>query len=104
MAAATIVLPTTRDRGDPMADPPPYPDTGDDAGEERDRGSTTGTSRWQKVVGIIGLVVVLLVGIRMFGAVGGGQGPGGQTLDENQEQELDTDDGGPHDPSRFDHG
>lgn len=91
-----------------MANPPPYPDsnldTGDDTGAGPDRGSTTGTSRprtvvttWQKVVGIIGLLVLLALGARMFGA-GGGHGPGQNTPVENQEQEIDTEDGGGHVP------
>jgi hypothetical protein len=42
-----------------MADPPPYPDSSGDTGDESDRESTTGTPRWVKVFGIIALVVVL---------------------------------------------
>ncbi|MQB02020.1 MAG: hypothetical protein GEU78_17455 [Actinobacteria bacterium] len=56
-----------------MADPPRHPDTGDDTGVEPDSGATTGTPRWQKVVGLIGLLVVLLVAIMLV--VGGGHGP-----------------------------
>lgn len=56
-----------------MADPPRYPDTGG----EPDRGATTGTPRWQKVVGLIGLLVVLLVAIMLV--VGGGHGPSRHT-------------------------
>ena len=48
-----------------MADPPPYPDTGDD----------TGTPRWVKILGIIALVVLLLVVIVMLT----GGGPGGHS-------------------------
>jgi hypothetical protein len=48
-----------------MADPPRYPDTsdepGDDTGVKPDRGTTTGLAPWQKVVGIIGLVVLLVI-------------------------------------------
>jgi hypothetical protein len=44
-----------------VADPPPYPDTGDDTGVGPDRGSATGTPRWVKVLGIsIAIVLVLL--------------------------------------------
>jgi hypothetical protein len=51
-----------------MADPPPYPDTGDDTGS---------TPRWVKVFGIIALVVVLLFVILMFiRGPGGRHGPG----------------------------
>lgn len=43
-----------------------------------DRASATRTSRWQMVVGIIGLVVILVLGIRFFGpAFGGTEGGGG---------------------------
>lgn len=43
-----------------MADPPPYPDTGDDTGVGTDRGSPPSTPRWVKVFGIIVIVLVLL--------------------------------------------
>ncbi|MCA1853166.1 MAG: hypothetical protein LC647_12435 [Beggiatoa sp.] len=59
-----------------MADPPRYPDsdsdTGDDTRVRPDRGSTTSTPRWVKVFGIIALVVVLLFVILMLG---GGHDP-----------------------------
>jgi len=48
-----------------MADPSPYPDSGDD----------TGIPRWVKVFGIIVLIIVLLVVIVMLA----GGGPGGHT-------------------------
>ena len=58
-----------------MADPTPYPDTGDDTGVGPDRGSPTGTPRWVKVFGIIALVVVVLFVVVML--IGGGEhGPG----------------------------
>jgi hypothetical protein len=64
-----------------MADPPPYPDTGDDTGVGPDRESTTGTPRWVKVFGIIALVVVLLFVVLMFTrGPGGRHGPGRHTL------------------------
>ena len=44
---------------------------------EPDRGATTGTPRWVKVVGIIAVVLLLLLGIIMF--VGGEHGPGRHT-------------------------
>jgi hypothetical protein len=75
------------------------PDTGDDTAVEPGRGATTGTSRWQKVVGIIGLVVLLWVGYQMFvagpglggggGPGGGGHGPGQGPPVENQEQQIE---------------
>ncbi len=63
-----------------MADPPPYPDsngdTGDDTGVGPDRESTTGTPRWVKVFGIIALVVVLLfVILHLSGGGLGGHTP-----------------------------
>lgn len=85
-----------------MADPPRHPDTEDDTGVESDRGATTGTSRWQKVVGIIGLLVVLWIGNQMVGQLtGSGPGPGGGDPGpgqhappaETQEEETDTGDG-----------
>lgn len=63
-----------------MADPPLYPDTGNDTDVSPGRGSTTtpiypGTPRWVKVSGIVVLVLVLLIVIMMV--VGGGRhGPG----------------------------
>lgn len=75
----------------------PHPDTG----EAPDPPATTGTSRWQKVVGSLGLVVVLWVGTEMyenvtgdFGGGGGGHGPGQSGPVENQGPETDTGDGG----------
>ncbi len=63
-----------------MAGRSPYPETGDDAGGERDGGSTTGTPRWVKVVGIIVLVLLLLLFvILMVTGRGGGHGPGRHT-------------------------
>jgi hypothetical protein len=63
-------------------------------------GATTGIARWQKVVGIIGLVVVLGLGVLMFGPGGGGHGPRQHVPDESQERQIDTGDGGDHDPSQ----
>ncbi len=61
-----------------MADPPHYPDSSGDTGDEPDRGLTTGTPRWVKVSGIVGLVLVLLLVI-MMSTGGGGHGPGRHT-------------------------
>lgn len=56
-----------------MADVSSYSDTG----AVPDRGATAGMARWQKVVGMIGLVVVLVLGILMFAGGGlGSHGPG----------------------------
>jgi hypothetical protein len=57
-----------------MADPPPYPDSGDDAGVGPDRGPPAGMPRWVVVVGIviaIGLVLVVVV-LHLSGIVGPG--------------------------------
>lgn len=92
-----------------MADLPPSPDTDDETRVGPDRKSTGGTTRWQKVVGIIGLVVALWVGSEMYDTVfprgpgPGGPGPGQHAPGENQEQEIDTGDDGGHDPSQFEH-
>lgn len=60
-----------------MANPPPHPDSNGDTGVGSDRGAMTGIAPWQKVVGVIGLVVVLGLGIQMFAGGGlGSHGPG----------------------------
>lgn len=88
----------------------PDPDNSDGTGVRRGQGATTSTSRWQKVVGIIGLVVLLWVGSDTYDVVvddsGGGSGGGteeehGPSQDspvEDQDQEIDSDDGGVHTP------
>jgi hypothetical protein len=47
-----------------LAELPPDPDsnadTGDDTGVGPDRGSTTTTPRWVKVLGVVALILVLL--------------------------------------------
>jgi hypothetical protein len=61
-----------------MADRPTTSAPIGEGGVRTDRGAATGTSRWQKVVGIIGLVLVLFVVVyvllQVIGVVGG---PGG---------------------------
>ena len=57
-----------------MAEPPAHSDIGEDAGGESPRGPTSGSARWQKVVGIIGFVVVVVLAIMLF--AGGGHRPG----------------------------
>lgn len=63
-----------------MADPPRNPDAGDNTGVRPDRESATGRPRWQKAVGIVGLVVVLLVVLfvvlQATGAISGDHAPG----------------------------
>jgi hypothetical protein len=56
-----------------MADLPRYPDSGEETGLESDRGAKAGRPRWQKLLGIIGLLVVVAIAIMLF--VGGGHGP-----------------------------
>jgi hypothetical protein len=57
-----------------MADPPSYPDTGDDTGVGRDRGSASGTPRWVLVLGIVIAIVLvlLLVFLHLTGVLGPG--------------------------------
>lgn len=57
-----------------MADPPRYPDTGDDAGAAPDDEPTARRSRWVAVLlWIIGIVLVLgLVVLHLTGALGPG--------------------------------
>jgi hypothetical protein len=95
-----------------MADAPPYPQLDHDTDAKPDRGATPGAARWQKAVGIIGLLVVLWVGSQMYdvlygdiggGGPGGGHGPGQDAPAENRDQEIDADEGG-HDPSQGGHG
>lgn len=79
-----------------MPNPGPAPDTGEDSVLPPRRGSMTGTSRWQKVVGIIGLVVLLGPGLGLFGPGSGGQGrgghgPGGESPPAEVRQEGDQD-------------
>ena len=72
-----------------MADLSSQPDTG----VGPDRGVTTGIARWQKVVGVIGLVVVLGLGIQLF--AGGGHGPGALIPGGDQESNTPPIDGAP---------
>jgi hypothetical protein len=57
-----------------MADPPSYPDTGDDTGVGPDPGSATSTPRWVPVLGIVIAigVVLLLVFLHLTGVLGPG--------------------------------
>lgn len=59
-----------------MADPPAYPNPGDDTDVGPHRGSPPGMPRWVKVPGIIvGALVLLFVILQLLG-VGGEHGPG----------------------------
>ena len=63
-----------------MAELPPHPDsqsdTGDDTGGGPGRGSTTGTPRWVKVIGVIAITLVLLFGILLLTGGPDRHGPG----------------------------
>ncbi len=61
--------------------------------------ATTGTSSWQKAVGIVGVAVLVWVGGDLFDVVTSdgstpAQGPDGQTPPAGED----------HDPSQYDHG
>lgn len=61
----------------------------------------SGASRWQKVVGIIGVGVVAWVGASLLDIVTSGgsrPGAGGHVTEDGTPHS-----GNPHDPSRFDH-
>jgi hypothetical protein len=57
-----------------MAEPPSYPDTGDDTSVGPDRGAPTNTPRWVSVLGIIGAIVLVLlfVVLHLTGTFGSG--------------------------------
>lgn len=57
-----------------MADPPPYPDTEEDAGEEAERGAATGKRGWLGilVIAIAIALVVLIVVLHLTGTLGPG--------------------------------
>jgi hypothetical protein len=79
------------------------------------RPAAGGLSRWQKAIGILGLVVVFWVGDRLYTVVDrGGMGPGmdhgpggGTPTTQPTGGDNPTPGGGDtggHDPSQFDHG
>jgi hypothetical protein len=57
-----------------MADPPSYPDSGDDTGVGPDRGSASSTPRGVPVLGIVIAIVLvlLLVVLHLTGVIGPG--------------------------------
>lgn len=67
--------------------------------------------RWQKAIGIIGLVVLLWVGDRLYDVIssgsaapGGARGPAGRTAPTQPAgSDTPTPGGGGHDPSQFRH-
>jgi hypothetical protein len=62
-----------------------------ETGVHTDRTPRSRTSRWQKVVAVIGLVVLVVLGVRMFAA--GGHGP-----DQGRQVENEQRQGGGHEP------
>jgi hypothetical protein len=68
---------------------------GDGEGPEQSARPAAGTSRWQKVVGTLGLVVLLWVGRGLYGTVtgdvagGGGHGPAPSAPAQTDEPETD---------------
>lgn len=61
-----------------MADRPPSTDRRGETGTGPDLGSTRGAPRWQKVIAILGLLVVAWVGDRLYDVVSfDGSGTGG---------------------------
>ena len=57
-----------------MAEPPRYPDTGEDSDLGRDRGLATGRPRWVAVLGIVIAIalVLLFVVLHLTGTLGPG--------------------------------
>jgi len=85
-----------------------HPHPGAGATEVADGLRTTGTSRWQKVVGVIGLVVVLWVGRDLYDVVtSGGERPSGGRPPAGDPAPPAGDPAPPagdaHDPSQFRH-
>jgi hypothetical protein len=79
--AVTVAIDPVTEEDVHMGDPPPYPDsegeTGDETGVGPDRESKPGMPRWVKVSGIIvGVLVVLVVVLALTGVLGGKHGPG----------------------------
>ena len=75
--------------------------TSNPTGSETGDAVRTAMSRWQKLVGVIGLAVVLWVVNDLADIVtsGGRRGPSGQVTPDGQPPPA-----GSHDPSSFDHG
>lgn len=89
-----------------MRDSLSHPDTGVGPHQE----TPTGTSRWQKAVAILGVLVVLWVANDTYKIIdadsgrGGHQAPAQNTPVENQDQDPDADSGGGHQPPAGGHG
>lgn len=89
-----------------MADRPRDSGTGDETGSGTPREPSPGAAGWQKVLWILGTVV--LVGLAIL-LIAGDHGPGRHApggVQQQQEQPVPDADAGEtvgHDPSRFDH-
>jgi hypothetical protein len=83
-----------------MTEPTPPSDTGGDGTEDAGRGSSAGLALWQKLVAIIGLVVVVVLVILLLV---GDHGPGRHAPSSRQTQTTDVDDGAAHEPGRWSH-
>ncbi len=79
-----------------MTDPTSRSHTDHDDAARPGRGSSAGLAGWQKLVGIIGLVVVLVLAILL---TGGDHGPGRHASGGSQEQSTRVQGGPGHDPS-----
>jgi hypothetical protein len=82
-----------------MADP--HPDiTRQDADAGSNGGTRPRTPRWQKIVGIVGLVLLLLFGARMLfgGGLGGGGFDHGPATDTPPPGSAEDSDEGGHNP------
>lgn len=83
-----------------MADTGSHPDTH----VRPDPEAPSDTSRWQKAVATLGVLVVVWVGGDTYDVIagnfggGGNHGPGQDTPVENQDQDPDTGTGGGHTP------
>lgn len=83
-----------------MTDPTPPSRAGDGDAAGSGDGHAGGLARWQKVVGIVGLAVVVVLVILL---VTGDHGPGRHAPDGQQGQSADVGDGAGHDPARWNH-
>ena len=88
-----------------MADPHANIETGEDTDVGSHGGARPRIPGWQKVVGIVGLVLLLLLGARMLGGggLGGGgfdHGPGSDTppADSTEERDQRSPDADDHNP------
>jgi hypothetical protein len=89
-----------------MPDLPRQPGIKADPEAESDGELVASTSRWQIVVGIIGLLVLVVLGIQIFGlaAGDGGHGPGDDTAPaEVNDVDSSPEDDGHTPPGGFDH-